>query len=180
MYRLKPLTTALGWRRLAQNWRIVGPLARSDSSVARTRLAGVSDPNPPIVRCASCNRILVEPASLPPEARKPCRWCGGMNRNFDVSLSAAVRARATVDSVFISDAPVFDVSVSDTPAPVGDAEELRKLEEANFTLQWERLSPGGAWMLRVFDGDAVVDLAIHDDPETVLLAVAERLLPSSE
>jgi hypothetical protein len=147
---------------------------------ARIRLAGVSDPNPPIVRCASCNRILVEPASLPPEARKPCRWCGGMSRNFDVSLSAVVRARATVDSVFISDAPDFDVSVSDTPAPVGDAEELRKLEEANFTLQWERLSPGGAWMLRVFVGDALVDMAIHDDPVTVLLAVADRLLPSSE
>jgi len=57
-----------------------------------------------------------------------------MNRNFDVTLSTVVRARPAVGSVFVSDAPVFDVSVSDTPAPVGDAEELRKLEEANFTL----------------------------------------------
>jgi hypothetical protein len=90
-----------------------------------------------------------------------------MNRTFDVTLSAVMGARAS-GSVFVSDAPVFDVSVSDTPAPVGDAEELRKLKEANFTVQWERLSPGGAWMLRVFVGDALVDMPIHDDPENAL------------
>ena len=127
----------------------------------------MSSSNPPIVRCASYNRILIEPANLAPEQRKPCRWCGGMNRNFDVALAAVVTAQS-----------VGAVSVSDTLAPAeAEAEEAHQLEDAGFRLSWERLSDGGAWMLRVFVADELVDMAVHDDPETVLLAVADRLLP---
>jgi hypothetical protein len=53
-----------------------------------------------------------------------------------------------------------------------------KLADAAFTLQWLRLSEGGAWMLRVFDEtEACVDMSVNDDPQDALLAVAERLLP---
>jgi hypothetical protein len=90
-----------------------------------------------------------------------------MNRDFDVTLSAVVTA----------------TSVSVTP-PTG---ELRleggaatgRLEAAGFRLLWERLSEGGAWMLRVYVEGELVDIAVHDDPETVILAVADRLLPPS-
>ena len=60
-----------------------------------------------------------------------------------------------------------------------EAEALaHELADAEYSLQWLRLSDGGAWMLRVFDRSGItVDLAAADDPQEALLAVAERLLP---
>lgn len=139
----------------------------------------MSSANPPIVRCASCNRILHEPANLTPEERKPCRWCGGMNRIFDVELTGVVQAIGRGGAIAGGFAPEVSVRVAPAPAEA-EAEEARKLQAAGFKLDWERLSDGGAWMLRVYVADDLVDMAVHDDPETVLLAVADRLLPGSQ
>ena len=140
----------------------------------------MSSANPPIVRCASCNRILPEPANLTPEERKPCSWCGAMNRIFEVGLTAGATAQVGRGGG-IAGGFAPEVSVPVAPAPAeADTEEARKLQAAGFKLDWERLSDGGAWMLRVYVADDLVDMAVHDDPETVLLAVADRLLPGSQ
>jgi hypothetical protein len=61
-----------------------------------------------------------------------------------------------------------------TPANRGH----RKLEDAGFDLQWQRLSKDGAWMIWVFDRQGTfIDGSIQDDPQEALLAVCERLLP---
>jgi hypothetical protein len=93
-----------------------------------------------------------------------------MSRNFDAELATVVTSTA------VSSQSIDEMVV---PAPV-ETEDARKLEDAGFRLSWLRLSEGGAWMLRVFDGDELIDISAQDDPADALLAVAERLLPPGD
>jgi hypothetical protein len=104
-----------------------------------------------------------------------------MGRNFDVTLTAVVKAQ-TVGSVSVSDEPVGGVSVSDERVrAAADTAEAHQLEDAGFDVQWLELTPGGAWMVRVFNrqGD-FIDGAAGDDLQDVLFEVFERLLPRSD
>ena len=50
--------------------------------------------------------------------------------------------------------------------------------EWRCSLEYVQLSERGAWMVRAFDGSGdLVDVAVQDDPQDALLAVADRLVP---
>jgi hypothetical protein len=123
----------------------------------------------PVVRCSKCLTLLAEPPNTPPEKRVPCPKCGGaLARTYAITLSA----RVVTDVV--TQPPPAEATASAPTAEVAVA----KLADAHYSLQWLRLSGGGAWMLRVFDPDGDFrDGAISDDPQEALLGVAERLLP---
>jgi hypothetical protein len=122
----------------------------------------------PVVRCASCFRPLPEPPNIPMEDRVPCRNCGGMNRSYEIGLTAtlAMQPDMTQPGMAQPEIPAEAVGVAGS------------LADAGFSLQWLRLSRGGAWMQRVFDDrEEYIDGSIQDDPQDALLAVSERLLP---
>jgi hypothetical protein len=122
----------------------------------------------PVVRCAQCLTLLAEPPNTAPEKRVPCPECGALARIYAITLSARV-----VTDVVIQPPPA-EATASAPTAEVAVA----KLADAHYSLQWLRLSGGGAWMLRVLDPEGDFrDGAISDDPQEALLAVAERLLP---
>ena len=67
------------------------------------------------------------------------------------------------------------------PLPQQAEAVAQKLTDAAYSLQWLRLSDGGAWMVQVFDAAGEpVEISVQDDPQDALLAVAHRLLPDAE
>lgn len=113
-----------------------------------------------LVRCRECSTLLAEPANLPVEQRVPCPNCGSLGRKKEISVTGSIIANASVS---------------------GEALRAQKRLEATYTLEWLRLSEGGAWMVRVYDPfRRFTDASIADDAEEALLAVAERLLPDDE
>jgi hypothetical protein len=121
-----------------------------------------------VVRCGNCLTLLAEPSDLPPEERAPCPECGSKSRQFEVGLTATVATQA--------DAFQPGMTQPDEQAEAQHAGVA--LEDAGFNVQWLELSPGGAWMIRVFDREGKwIDGSVQDSPADALLAVAERLLP---
>jgi hypothetical protein len=124
----------------------------------------------PIVRCGECLTNLAEPLNTPLEQRRPCPECRSLRRNVALTLAATVIADADVTVV----AP----AAAATTSAITPEAAISKLEELEYRVEWLRLSPGGAWMVRVYDGSgAWIDGSVQDDPADALLAVAERLLP---
>jgi hypothetical protein len=94
-----------------------------------------------------------------------------MNRTYEISLT---------DTVFVQpDMAQPDMTQPrETPAEAVGVEG--SLVEIGFSVEWWQLSPGGAWMVRVFDDQGKwIDGSIQDDPQDAILAVSERLLPPS-
>jgi ribosomal protein S27E len=117
--------------------------------------------------CGACGATLAEPPDIPADKRVPCPECGSTRRT--IYGSATLTVNVTVG------AATARASAS-SPKVV-----IENLEDAGFSVQWLRLSEGGAWMVRVFDRqDEWLDGAIADDPQDAILAVSERLLPRSK
>ena len=105
------------------------------------------------------------------DERKPCRWCGGMNRNYDPTLTATVFVQPDMAQPGMTQPAI--------PADALDAADT--LEDAGFDVTWLQLSEDGAWMVRVHDRQGrFVGGSIQDDPQSAILAVAEDLLPPSQ
>lgn len=122
----------------------------------------------PVVRCASCFRPLPEPPNIPIEDRVPCLNCGGMNRNYEVTLTATALVQPDL----------VQPGMAQPETPAEAASVAGSLAEIAFRVDWWQLSPGGAWMIRVFDDQGKwIDGSIQDDPQDAILAVSERLLP---
>jgi hypothetical protein len=121
-----------------------------------------------VVRCGNCLTLLAEPSDLPPEKRVSCPECGSRTRQFSVELTATA----------VTQADAFQPGMTQ-PDEAAEAERAgAALGDAGYDLQWFELSPGGAWMVLVFDRERNwLDGSIQDDPADALLAVAERLLP---
>jgi hypothetical protein len=124
----------------------------------------------PTVRCGECLTNLAEPLNTRLEQRKPCPECGSLRRNVAVTLATTVVAGV--------DVTVMAPTATATASALTPEATISKLEELEYRIEWLRLSPGGAWMVRVYDGiGAWIDGSVQDNPADALLAVAERLLP---
>jgi hypothetical protein len=148
----------------------------------------VSWPNPTVVRCGSCNVLLAEPSDLVAEKRRPCPECGSLVRTFEVGLTAIAATVAINSRGDVTVSPPAAEARASTGVPGVRVEvgagagtptaRIEELEDAGYRLSWLQLSPGGAWMVRVFDASGEwVDGSVQDAPADALLAVAERLLP---
>jgi hypothetical protein len=101
-------------------------------------------------------------------------------RTFEVGLTAALVVGTDVSGTVTESASVTVQPETGELRLEGGESKVRiaQLEDAGFEIVWLRLSPGGAWMVRVYDRDGNwTDGSIQDDPVDALLAVAERLLP---
>jgi hypothetical protein len=106
-----------------------------------------------VSRCAKCDSALAERPDVPAEKRKLCPTCGSTARV--VSGSATLGVNVTVVAP-----PAMARASAPAPKIV-----ISNLEDAGFSLQWLQLSPGGAWMVRVFDRQGEwLDGAVADDP----------------
>jgi phage FluMu protein Com len=148
----------------------------------------VSEPNPTVVRCGSCNALLAEPSDLAAEKRRPCPECDSLVRTFEVGLTAIVTAVAIDTRGDVTVSPPAAEARASTGLPTvrveagagadAPAARIEELEDAGYDVSWLQLSPGGAWMVRVFDrGGEFIDGAVADDPVDAILEVCERLVP---
>jgi hypothetical protein len=147
----------------------------------------VSSANPPPVACGNCGEVLDEPPNLPQEARQPCPKCGALHRTFSVggSIGSSATVSVDIDGNVVIRPPTGVLRLEGGEAEIKieqpARERLDELEDAGYSVSWSQLSPGGAWMVSVFDRDGnSVDTSIQDDPADALLAIAESLLPPSE
>ncbi len=127
----------------------------------------------PVVRCADCLTMLAEPPNTPLERRIPCPECGSKARSYAIALTAALMMQPDMAQPGMAQPEIA------SEARVVSAEA--SLADAGLSLEWLRLSSGGAWMVRVYDRDGeFIDGSIQDDPQDAILAVSERLLPPSD
>ena len=140
--------------------RLARAAATATTPSALTSLACMAGET--LVECGQCGTTLPEPPDIPAERRKPCSECGSTRRTIYGSAS-------------------LTVGVSLGASAAAAEAVVEKLEDAGFSVQWLRLSEGGAWMVRVFDRQGGwLDGSIADDPQDAILAVSERLLPPSD
>jgi len=127
-----------------------------------------------VVRCGKCDTLLAEPPDTPSDDRIPCPKCGSTARSFVVGLEATVVAQPDV----VVQAPPATATASAAEVSVRITGATAKTADAEFRLEWLRLSEGGAWMVRVYDEKGTfVAGSIQDDPQDAILAVAEQLAP---
>jgi hypothetical protein len=127
-----------------------------------------------VVRCGNCKALLAEPSDMPPEQRVPCPNCGSTSRQFEKNLTATVVTTGVATDDVTVTAPAAEAGATAAEPQI----KTEQLEHAGFDVQWLQLSPGGAWMVRVFDRQGNwIDGSVQDDATDAILAVCERLLP---
>ncbi len=125
----------------------------------------------PTVRCGTCFTVLAQTPAVPVVEGTICPVCGGKTRNYAMAIASAIRLSAHVEE---PRPPVY-VAVGQPP----DVEDARTagLRRAGYRLDWNELTENGAWWVRVYRGDELIDSGAGFDPKDALSAVVETLLP---
>ena len=128
----------------------------------------------PTIRCGTCLTVLAANPDAPLDVPARCPVCGGMTRNYAITIASAIRVSEPYGEALATISPEH---VMVDPRPTVDGEQTRRLRGAGYRLEWSELTETGAWWVRVFRGDKLVDSAAGFEPRAVLLAVSATLLP---
>ncbi len=125
-----------------------------------------SDSSKDRVTCGKCGAVIAESRDTRPEERQPCPRCGSTSRLFSVALVGEVIVGATLS-----------VKVDVIPAPAEAEPTTETFREIGYNVTWYAY-PDGQYLVQVFDNlGNLLDGGGGDDPEEMILEVAERLLP---
>jgi ribosomal protein S27E len=123
-----------------------------------------SDMSSERVTCAQCGTVIDDSPGTAIEDRRPCPNCGSTTRV--VSMTGTIVAKAVVTA-----------EMEVIPAPPPAAPPTEQMEEAGFKVTWYSY-PDGKYLVQVHDDAGnLIDGGGGDDPEDMILEVAERLLP---
>ncbi len=125
----------------------------------------------PTVRCGTCFTVLAQTPAVPVDEGTICPVCGGKTRNYAMAIASAIRLSANVEE---PRAPVY-ASVAQPPGVEGA--KTARLRRDGYRLDWNELTENGAWWVRVYRGDELIDSGAGFDPRNALSAVVETLVP---
>jgi hypothetical protein len=119
-----------------------------------------------LVTCGKCGAAIAESRDTRPEERQPCPRCGSTSRLFRVAIVGQAVVSATLS-----------VKVDVIPAPAEAEPTTETFREVGYNVTWYAY-PDGQYLVQVFDDSGnLLDGGGGDDPEEMILEVAERLLP---
>ena len=125
----------------------------------------------PTVRCGTCFTVLAKNPGVPVDEGMICPVCGGKTRNYAMAIASAIRLSANVEE------PRVSVHVSRAQPPEVENAKTARLRRDGYRLDWSELTETGAWWVKVYRGDELIDSGAGLDPKDALLAVIETLLP---